>query len=372
MLDSGLAACWTAVCASQFHLNFYATRSLPNTFALCLVLFAYHFWFRRKYYACISVFVFATVVFRSELLVLLAPLGLFLLLLRLPLLPLIITGALSGLASLLFTILLDSYFWQRWIYPEGELLYFNTILNKSHEWGTLPYHWYFAIGIPKAIMGNIILIPFAIYYERHTLKQSILWPAIAFVTLYSMLPHKELRFIFYILPILNMYAAIGLRHLWTRRRRMWVVIFIATLALLASLTASVGLAYISAKNYPGAEALNRLHERADTVNTTMRVHLDIVPCQTGISRFLEAHSRVKYYKTENEMDFDKYTHRITDKKAAFGLEAKSTEILDGARWQAIDTIYGFKNVAFIKQYPFVQINMIPSLYIYQRVDTRDE
>lgn len=371
--DEALAALWTAVCVSQFHLNFYATRSLPNTFALILVLFAYHFWFRRKYYSFISALVFATVVFRSELVVFFAPAALQLLFLGLPPVRAFLSGLFSGLASLAITILVDSYFWQRWLYPEGELLYFNTILNKSHEWGTLPLSWYFSAAIPKALMGSLLIIPLAVYFERKQVHKGLLLPAIAFVALYSLLPHKELRFIFYVLPIFNMYAALGLRHLWARRKGILGLVFVGALfLLLASLIASFGLAHISSQNYPGAEALNALHKRADTTNTTLKVHLDVAPCQTGFSRFLEAHPRIRYYKTEKEKHFEQYTHRITDKKAAFGVEEKEEEeILNGEHWQAVETIYGFSNIAFSKQYPFVIIKRQPALYIYQRNLERD-
>lgn len=41
----------------------------------------------------------------------------------------------SGLIYLAATILVDSHFWQRWLWPEGEVLWYNIYLNKSSDWG---------------------------------------------------------------------------------------------------------------------------------------------------------------------------------------------------------------------------------------------
>ena len=125
-----------AFCSTQFHLCFYMSRTLPNTFGLILVLWAFESDLRNRWRTCSACLAISTLIFRCDTLLLAAPIGLKILISKQATLFEFVSHALLLFIScLVLTVCVDSYFWNRLLWPEGVVLYFNTILNKSHEWG---------------------------------------------------------------------------------------------------------------------------------------------------------------------------------------------------------------------------------------------
>ncbi|CAB3986779.1 dol-P-Man:Man(7) c(2)-PP-Dol alpha-1,6-mannosyltransferase-like isoform X2, partial [Paramuricea clavata] len=186
---------------------------LPNIFALILALSAFYFWFSGNLAAFIWCSGYSIIIFRAELVLLMGMIILFELYhARISLLNAFLHAACAGITSLALTVVIDSYFWQRWCWPEAEVFWYNTVQNKSSDWGTSPFLWYFYSALPRAIsLFTPFLIGYGMKYDKRT--RVIFTMAIAFVLLFSFLPHKELRFVFYVIPLLNVVAAVGLNSM---------------------------------------------------------------------------------------------------------------------------------------------------------------
>ena len=157
-----ISSYYLLITASQFHLPFYSSRLLPNTFALILATHAYADWFNDRHRRTAAFLVVCTVVFRCDILPLLFTVGLMMLIRRqLTIVEAICTGVVSGLFGLLLTVPLDSLLWGRPIWPEFEVLWFNTVDNRSSEWGTMPYHWYLMSALPRGMLLTALLVPLA-------------------------------------------------------------------------------------------------------------------------------------------------------------------------------------------------------------------
>jgi len=130
-------ALWlVAITSTQFHFMYYLSRPLPNIFGLIPTLLAFHYWMEHKHWNLIAASGIAVIVFRSELVILLGFVILTELISRkLDIVTLLRHGIPLGMAILAVTVAIDSFFWQRFLWPEGEVMSFNIYENKSSDWG---------------------------------------------------------------------------------------------------------------------------------------------------------------------------------------------------------------------------------------------
>jgi alpha-1,6-mannosyltransferase len=336
--------------AGQFHVIYYASRTLPNMFAYALTTIALRnlilvksvSWksrrsSRRRVMAMILLTI-AGIIFRCEIAILLAVETLYQLaqrriLIIKEIIPAGIIGVAIGLAT---TVAVDSFFWRQFpLWPEWVGFYFNTVLGRSSEWGTSPFYFYFIDALPRLLLNPAIY--FCILIGTNLAPSSdILRPQLIFIAIYSLLPHKEWRFIIYSVPAFTAVAAAGAGWIWIRRNKAWIwkLLSIALVVLTAaSYVASLGFLYISSLNYPGGEALALLHQVVPlSDNSHVRIHLDNLACQTGITRFQQLHLNWTYDKTEDEsrlldplfwLDFDyaiaEQPERVIGKWAPIGV-----------------------------------------------------
>lgn len=93
-------------------------------------------------------------------------------------------GVVASVLCITATLLIDTYFWREhynqklrnssnneegdsfYMWPELQVLYYNTVLNKSHEWGTSPWHWYFLVALPKSVTIALPCALVGLVYQR--------------------------------------------------------------------------------------------------------------------------------------------------------------------------------------------------------------
>ncbi|EMC95300.1 glycosyltransferase family 22 protein [Baudoinia panamericana UAMH 10762] len=366
--------------ASQFHVMYYASRTLPNMFAFSMTTFALSALILVKSMAAKSkrsvrrrrlalhLLTIAGIVFRSEIAILLAMETIYLLVrqrvsLTNEIIPAGLAGAAIGLAT---TVSVDSFFWQQFpIWPEWTGFYYNTILGKSSDWGTSPFHHYFLNALPRLLlnpMTYLVCIPLATVVQT---SQDILLPQLAFIVLYSFLPHKEWRFIIYSIPAFTAVAAGGAGWIWTRRTKS-VLYQVMSLALVASVLGSfiisMGILYISSLNYPGGQAIHSLHQLVPTNETLVRVYMDNLACQTGVTRFHEVRSSWIYDKT---VDDKKLLDPVFWQRFDFVLAESPAGVIGS--WESVAIIEGYDGVSQRgSSGAWPSIRMAPKIHILRK------
>ncbi|XP_024935668.1 probable Dol-P-Man:Man(7)GlcNAc(2)-PP-Dol alpha-1,6-mannosyltransferase isoform X2 [Cephus cinctus] len=360
---------FVAITVTQYHFMYYLSRPLPNIMAMPLVLLALFGWLRRSYVIFIWSSAAAIIIFRAELAMLL---GLFLLYdianMKLTVQRLLKIAVPAGIFFLALTITVDSIFWGRLLWPEGEVFYFNTFLNKSSQWGTSPFLWYFYSALPRGLALSYILIPLGLFWDARVRALTV--PGILFVLFFSFLPHKELRFIIYVFPLLNVSAAAACHRIWENRAKTSWNSFLA-LAVLGHLALnaifSMFLLCVAGSNYPGGLAITRLHRLEKDAPQPVYVHIDVLTAQTGVSRFTQTNRSWTYSKQENltidDPEMLKFTHLLMEAKSKYSPNIKPYL----KTHDILDSVDGFSHIALnYNMIPPIRIKTKPTIFIMKR------
>ncbi|XP_076090989.1 dol-P-Man:Man(7)GlcNAc(2)-PP-Dol alpha-1,6-mannosyltransferase-like [Mytilus galloprovincialis] len=353
---------------SQFHSMFYITRPLPNIFALVLVLLALGGWLRGQHIRFLWCSGAAILIFRAELTLYLGQILLIeLFSKRLSFKKLLTYGVPAAVTLIGLTLCIDSYLWQRLIWPEAEVFWYNTVLNKSSQWGTLPFFWYFYSAIPRCLLLSLFLVPLGLILTPQT--RIMIYPALIFVLLFSILPHKELRFIIYVVPVLNVAAACAMSRLWNNRNKSALRMLLAigaVLHLLGNLVGTGVFLTVSHYNYPGGEAI-MLIQKSQLSTSNVNLHIDVKNAQTGISRFTQILPHWKYSKEEdlppNGEKMKSFTHLLIGNQSVLPYYKQSHKI--------IHTVEAFHKIQpQLKNFKHpIQIKLHQEIWILEKIKT---
>ncbi|XP_051678315.1 GPI mannosyltransferase 3 isoform X1 [Oryctolagus cuniculus] len=120
-----------------------------------------------------------------------------------------------GFVTLSFSLIIDRIFFGDWTLVQFNFLKFNVLQNLGTFYGSHPWHWYFTQGLPVVLGSHL---PFFVHgcfiapKRYQILLVTVLWTLLV----YSMLGHKEFRFIYPVLPFCMVFCGYSLTHL-----KMW-------------------------------------------------------------------------------------------------------------------------------------------------------
>jgi len=125
------------------------------------------------------------------------------------------------LVTIFMVFLLDSLFYGYWTVTPLNFFQVNVIYNLGQFYGTHPPYWYLTHAL-LPILGPL-LIPFLLDLPKS--PSLVKLPVIATLIFLSLLPHKEMRFIHPLLPLL-LYSVARTMSTWLRKppSSTWVVI----------------------------------------------------------------------------------------------------------------------------------------------------
>jgi GPI mannosyltransferase 3 len=205
------------------------------------------------------------------------------------------------------TTLLDRWYYGFWTFPPLRFLYFNVNQNLAVFYGKNRRDYYLTEGLPLLLTTAL---PFAMLGMYRSLRSTnslspLAWMVVFFVLCMSLISHKEVRFLFPILPALHVLAARPLSRLARSRSSLKKL----ALALVLALNLAVAL-YTTQVHQRGVVDVTHFlradHEaraaRSDAATTTTVGFL--MPCHSTPWRSHLVHAGVRAWALTCEPPVD--------------------------------------------------------------------
>jgi len=214
-----------------WELLYFSSRTLSTPFATPFLLLSIYFALRKKANPFLSgVFLGIAFMVRFTVLVVLPPLLLFL--------GRKMTGLMSGLLlMLLFQGLLDVVTWGGFLHSPLEFIRYNFFGEGTKLFGEEPIEYYLVSLLNHLGPLSLVAFPYSAYASTLGNRKEKLLSDIFFLSLlfFSWVPHKEFRFIFFLIPIFLLFFSRGFYLLLSKfslRREYFKLIFFVFLVSL--------------------------------------------------------------------------------------------------------------------------------------------
>uniref|UniRef100_A0A7S4MRE3 Mannosyltransferase n=1 Tax=Vannella robusta TaxID=1487602 RepID=A0A7S4MRE3_9EUKA len=206
----------------------------------------------------------------------------------------------AGMAIFWISILVgtDRVMYGSWVFVPLNFINFNVLRGVGSYYGNHPMHWYFSNALPVILFT---LLPLFLYGCFRIIRQQISWRSnrphqshgchgwsllfaiLNFILLFSLLGHKEFRFLYPIVPLMMVVSGYGAHCFYSRKRGGGQTKWKKLLLVLLMLANVPMLIYFSVGHQVGTTSVLE-HIQQD--NTVESVYF-LVPChQTPFYSFI--------------------------------------------------------------------------------------
>ncbi|KAI8375524.1 Alg9-like mannosyltransferase family-domain-containing protein [Blakeslea trispora] len=140
-----------------------------------------------------------------------------------------VNACLICMAVVFCNMWLDTTLYNEIVFTPIEFFKTNVVNNISLFYGVHTWHWYLSQGLPVILTTFIPYTLFGLYHIYHTpaiyqRMRSLLLLTGWVISVYSLLPHKEFRFLYPIVPLLLIVSAHGIQ----KKGRLTLVFLVLT------------------------------------------------------------------------------------------------------------------------------------------------